>query len=157
MRARKQARRFLSSIWVVGILAATAWAQNPDTPAVTHDKTSAQHADTEPYRIRTQDVLTIMVSKEPELSGSVVVRPDGAITWPLVNDVRVVGLTSQELAELITEKLKSFVRSPQVTVTVQGIGVEQPADPRKLRMPPPERRELLPPLWPFVVAETRTP
>ena len=158
MRARKQARRFLSSIWVVGILAATAWAQNPDTPAVTHDKTSAQHADIQPYRIRVQDVLAITVWKERELSGSVVVRPDGKITLPLVDEVRVVGLTSQELAELITEKLKPFVNQPQVTVTVQGIGVEQPSDhPRKLRMPPPERRELLPPLWPFVVAETRTP
>jgi len=158
MRARKQARRFLSSIWVVGILAATAWAQNPDTPAVTHDKTSAQHADIQPYRIRVQDVLAITVWKERELSGSVVVRPDGKITLPLVDEVRVVGLTSQELAELITEKLKPFVNQPQVTVTVQGIGVEQPSDhPRKLRMPPPEpRHELLPPLWPFVVADTRT-
>jgi protein involved in polysaccharide export with SLBB domain len=155
----KQVRKFLSSIWVVSILAAAAtWAQSPDTPAVTHDKTSAQHADTEPYRIRIQDELAITVWKERELSGSVVVRPEGTITLPLVGEVRVVGLTSQELAELITEKLKSFVSSPQVTVTVQGIGVEQPADPRKLRMLPPERprHELLPSLWPFVVAETRT-
>jgi polysaccharide biosynthesis/export protein len=158
MRARKQVRKFLSSIWVVGILAAAAWAQSPDTPAVTHDKASAQHADTQPYRICIQSELTITVSKEPELSGSVVVRPDGAITLPLLGEVRVVGLTPQELGELMTEKLKPFVNLPQVTVTVQGIGVEQPSDhPRKLRMPPPERRhELLPPLWPFVVAETRT-
>jgi polysaccharide export outer membrane protein len=140
----------------VGILAAAAWAQNPDTPVVTHDKASAQHADIQPYRIRVQDELTITVSKEPELSGSVIVRPEGTITSPLLGEVRVVGLTSQELAELITEKLKPFLSVPQVTVTVQGIGVEQPSDhPRKLRMPPPERREPLPPLWPFVVAENR--
>jgi polysaccharide export outer membrane protein len=138
MRARKEVRKFLNSIWVVGILAAAAWAQNPDTPAVTHDKTSAQHAYIQPYRIRVQDVLTITVWKERELSGSIVVRPDGKITLPLVNDVRVVGLTSQELVELMTEKLKAFISLPQVTVTVQGIGVEEPSDhPRKLRIPPP--------------------
>src|ERR1700724_3343650 len=114
MRARKQVRRFLSSIWVVGILAAAAWAQNPDTPAVTHDKTSAQHTDIQPYRIRVQDVLTITVWKERELSGSVVVRPDGRITLPLVDDIKVVGLTPAQLRAILTEKLKPFVSIPQV-------------------------------------------
>jgi len=53
MRARKQVRKFLCSIWVVGIFAVAAtWAQNPDTPAGAHDEASAQHADTQPYRIR---------------------------------------------------------------------------------------------------------
>jgi hypothetical protein len=157
MRARKQVRKFLCSIWIVGIFAtATTWAQNPDTSAATPNKASPQHADIQPYRIRVQDVLTITVWKERELSGSVVVRLEGTITLPLVNDVRVVGLTPQELEELMTEKLKPFLNQPQVTVTVQGIRVEQPSDhPRKLRMPPPERREPLPPLWPFVVAENR--
>jgi hypothetical protein len=66
MRARKQVRTFLCSIWVVGIFAAaTTWAQNPDTPAVTHDEVSAQHADDEPCRIRIDDVLVITVWKEP--------------------------------------------------------------------------------------------
>jgi hypothetical protein len=158
MRARKQLRKFLGSIWVVGIFAAAAtWAQNPNTPAVTHDEASAQHADAEHYRIGIQDELTITVWKEPELSGSVVVRPDGKITLPLVDDVRVVGLTPQELVELITEKLKPFVSLPQVTVAVRGIEAKPPSDPRKWRMLPPRppRFELLPPppLWPFVVAE----
>lgn len=161
MTARKQVRKFLSSIWVVGILAAAAtWAQNPDRPAVTHDKASAQHADSEPYRIGIEDELTITVWKEPELSGSVVVRPDGKITLPLLDDVRVVGLTPQELVELITEQLKPFVNLPQVTVAVRGIGETQPSDPGKWRMPPPGRppfeKLLRPPsLWPFVVAENR--
>ena len=143
--------KFLCSlIWAVGFFAAAAtWAQNPDTPAVTHDEASAQHADTEPYRIGIEDALVITVWKERELSGSVVVRPDGKITLPLIDDIRVVGLTPQELQELITEKLKPFISLPQVTVTVQ------PSDPRKLRTVPPVRRRELqppPPLWPFVVA-----
>jgi polysaccharide biosynthesis/export protein len=140
--------KFLCSlIWAVGFFAAAAtWAQNPDTPAAT--QASPQHADTKPYRIGIEDVLVITVWKERELSGSVVVRPDGKITLPLIDDIRVVGLTPQELQELITEKLKPFISLPQVTVTVQ------PSDPRKRRMAPPGRPlpELLPPLWPFVVA-----
>jgi hypothetical protein len=66
-----------------------------------------------------------------------------------VDDVRVVGLTPQELVELIAEKLKPFVSVPKVTVAVPGIRKKQPPDPRKspfepLRPPPP--------LWPFVIA-----
>jgi polysaccharide biosynthesis/export protein len=149
--------KFLCSlIWAVGFFAVAAtWAQNPDTPAVTHDEASAQHAATEPYRIRIPDALTITVWKEPELSGSTVVRPDGRITLPLIDEVRVVGLTAQELVEVLIEKLKPFINLPQVTVAVQGIEVTQPSDPRKLRTVPPVRRRELqppPPLWPFVVA-----
>jgi hypothetical protein len=161
MRARKQVRKFLCSIWVVGIFAVAAtWAQNPDTPAVTHDNASAQHADTEPYRIGIQDVLAITVLKESDLSRSVVVRPEGTISLPLVGDVRVVGLTPQRLMELITEQLKPFISLPQVIVTVQEIGAKKPSDPRKWRMLPPERPSFEkpvppPPLWPFVVAENR--
>jgi hypothetical protein len=149
--------KFLCSlIWAVGIFAVAAtWAQNPDTSAVTHDEASAQHADAQPYRIRIQDVLTITVWKEPELSGSVTVRPDGKITLPLVDEIRVVGLTPQELVEVLTEKLKPFVSVAKVTVVVRGIEAKQPSDPRKWRTPPPGRLRQLPPLWPFVVAETR--
>jgi polysaccharide export outer membrane protein len=73
------------------------------------------------YVIGEQDVLAITVWKEPELSGVVVVRPDGIITVPLVNEVKVVGLTPEQLQALLTEKLKPFVNVPQVTVTVRQI------------------------------------
>ena len=152
MRARKQVRKFLCSIWVVGIFAVAATsAQNPDTPVVTHDKASAQHADTEPYRICIQDVLAITVWKEPEISRSVLVGPDGTISLPLVGVVRVVGLAPQQLMELVTEKLKTFINLPEVTVTVQAIGAKQPSDPRKWLRVPAERPIQLPALWPFVV------
>ena len=73
------------------------------------------------YRIGVEDDLQISVWKEPDLSITVVVRPDGMITMPLVNDVHVAGLTPAELQTLLTEKLKSFVNEPQVTVIVRGI------------------------------------
>ena len=73
------------------------------------------------YRIGEQDLLTITVWREPELSGTVMVLPDGKITMPLVNDVYARGLTPEELQILLTEKLKPFVNQPQVTVAVRDI------------------------------------
>lgn len=73
------------------------------------------------YRIGIGDELQISVWKEPDLSTGVVVRPDGKITMPLLNDIYVVGLQTTELQALLIEKLKPFVNEPQVTVVVRGI------------------------------------
>jgi polysaccharide export outer membrane protein len=73
------------------------------------------------YKIGAQDVLRIDVWKEAEISRSVPVRPDGKISLPLLNDVQASGLTAMELAIVITEGLKKFITSPQVTVSVSEI------------------------------------
>ncbi len=73
------------------------------------------------YRIGVDDQIQISVWREHDLSLSVVVRPDGVITMPLLNDLQVVGMTPKELADSLTEKLKPFVNEPQVTVSVQAI------------------------------------
>lgn len=73
------------------------------------------------YKVGVEDELQISVWREPELSTSVVVRPDGMITLPLLNDVKAAGLRCEELQTLLTEKLKSFVNEPQVTVIVKTI------------------------------------
>jgi polysaccharide biosynthesis/export protein len=73
------------------------------------------------YRIGVDDQIQISVWREHDLSLSVVVRPDGVITMPLLNDINVVGMTPKELADSLTEKLKPFVNEPQVTVSVQAI------------------------------------
>jgi polysaccharide export outer membrane protein len=73
------------------------------------------------YRLGVEDSLLISVWHETELSMPIVVRPDGMITLPLLNDIPVVGLTTKELQLLLTEKLKPFVNDPQVTVIVREI------------------------------------
>jgi polysaccharide export outer membrane protein len=73
------------------------------------------------YRIGLDDQLLVSVWHEPELTLSVVVRPDGMVTIPLLNDIRVVGLKPIELQQLLTDKLKPFVSEPQVTIVVQAI------------------------------------
>jgi polysaccharide export outer membrane protein len=77
--------------------------------------------DPNAYIIGEQDGLVITVWKEKELSGGVVVRPDGKITVPLVGEVKVVGMTPVQLQSLLAEKLKPFVTVPQVSVAVTEI------------------------------------
>jgi len=73
------------------------------------------------YRLGPEDELTVSVWHEPELSGGVTVRPDGMITLPLLNDIKVAGLTTEETQSLLIEKMKGFVNDPQVTVIVKAI------------------------------------
>jgi len=73
------------------------------------------------YKIGPQDLLRIDVWKEPDISRSIPVRPDGKISLPLLNDIQAAGLTSMELAGVIREGLTKYITSPQVTVTVTEI------------------------------------
>jgi len=73
------------------------------------------------YRIGPQDVVQIDVWKEPEITRTIPVRPDGKISLPLLNDVQAAGLTAMQLAGNIREGLTKFLNSPQVTVTVTQI------------------------------------
>jgi polysaccharide export outer membrane protein len=79
-------------------------------------------ATTDPkYVIGPQDVLDINVWKEPTISRTVPVRPDGKISLPLLNDVQAAGLTPQKLGEEITADLRKYLENPQVTVIVTAI------------------------------------
>ncbi len=73
------------------------------------------------YVIGGNDVLAITVWKEPTLSGSILVRPDGMISIPLVGDVQAAGLTPLHLADQLTIKLKKYVQDPNVSVVVTAI------------------------------------
>jgi polysaccharide biosynthesis/export protein len=89
--------------------------------SVSQDKAVVAIQPPEGYRVGPDDELAISVWHEPELSQSVVVRPDGMITLPLLNDIKVVGLSTQELQTLLTDKLKTLVNDPQVTIVVKNI------------------------------------
>jgi len=73
------------------------------------------------YIVGAEDSLQISVWREPELTVNVIVRPDGMISMPLLNDVKAVGLRPLELQAIITDRLKPFVNDPQVTIIVTGI------------------------------------
>jgi len=101
--------------------AAPTAAPKADTPGSGKDGKAGLQADPNAYIIGEQDSLVITVWKEKELSGGVVVRPDGKITVPLVGELKVVGMTPVQLQMVLAEKLKPFVNIPQVTVAVAEI------------------------------------
>lgn len=94
--------------------------------AVSHQIAKAENdleTDTQipEYTIGVEDILTIFVWKEGDLSIRVVVRPDGKISFPLISDIGAKGLTCQQLAEKIKDKLLMYIKDPNVTVIVEEI------------------------------------
>jgi len=74
------------------------------------------------YQIGSGDTLQISVWKEPDVSvPSVVVRPDGKITVPLIKEVEVVGLTPRQVEAMITQGLSKYITDPNVTVVLATI------------------------------------
>jgi polysaccharide export outer membrane protein len=82
---------------------------------------SGAACDSEDYRIGPGDVLQISVWKDDSLNRSVPVRPDGMISFPLLNDVPAAGLTPLQLRESLTAKLKQYLAAPEVSVVVQEV------------------------------------
>lgn len=72
------------------------------------------------YLIGPGDTVNIFVWRNPDVSGSFVVRPDGMITTSLVEDIPVSGKTPTEFAREVEKVLSEFINSPIVTVTVGG-------------------------------------
>jgi polysaccharide biosynthesis/export protein len=98
---------------LASLLAACASSNLPPAPA------TAASADYS-YVIGAGDNLNIIVWRNPELSLSVPVRPDGKVSAPLVDELVAQGKTSTELARDIEKKLATYVRDPIVTVIVTG-------------------------------------
>jgi polysaccharide biosynthesis/export protein len=95
-----------------GMRASQAKPAQPRTP---------QGAVPPDYIIGSEDVLVVMFRREKDMSAEVVVRPDGRITLPLLNDVQAAGLTPAQLRDKVTEEAKRFVEDPSVTVVVKQI------------------------------------
>jgi polysaccharide export outer membrane protein len=97
---------------VVAVLPGPAAAADPDKdPAA-----SAPSAGD--YRLGDGDKLRIEIYKDPQLSQSVQIRPDGKITLPLVGDLSASGATPMELRDTIAAHLKDYLTNPVVTVIV---------------------------------------
>ena len=71
--------------------------------------------------IGVEDVLSVVFWKEKDLSAEVVVRPDGKISLPMLNDVQAVGLTPEQLADVVAKAAPKYVRDPGATVMVKAI------------------------------------
>jgi polysaccharide export outer membrane protein len=81
-------------------------------------KDAAKPVVPDSYIIGASDNISVTVFKEPTLSSSLLVRPDGMISMPLLGDVKAAGKTTLELADEITVKLKKYIQDPNVTVVL---------------------------------------
>ena len=73
------------------------------------------------YVIGESDVISVTVLKEPTLSGSLLVRPDGMVTMPLLGDVKASGLTPLQLSDEVAKMLKKYIQDPNVSVILTQI------------------------------------
>jgi polysaccharide export outer membrane protein len=88
----------------------------PPPPAVTPSVTMAPD-----YVIGAGDVLAVVFWRQQDMSTEVVVRPDGRISVPLLNEIDASGLTPEQLRQTITTEAQRFVQDPNVTVVVKQI------------------------------------
>jgi polysaccharide biosynthesis/export protein len=90
-------------------------------PAPAQTAPAAQVVPPADYVIGTDDILVVMFRREKDMSAETVVRPDGKITLPIINDIPAAGLTPDQLRVRVTEEAKRFVEDPSVTVLVKAI------------------------------------
>lgn len=105
---------------LVLIVALTAMAVAQDTPAPSPAAPKGV-ATPEGYVIGAEDTLSIYVWKEPDMSKTVPVRPDGMISLPLIGEVKAVGYTPVQLQSVLAEAMKKYISEPQVTIVVEKI------------------------------------
>src|SRR5215468_2538140 len=123
MKSKFQILLFVVILGASSAKAQDAAAQKPEAssrpaPAAQAPATAVVDAD---YKIGPQDVVRIDVWKEPDISRTIPVRPDGKITLPLLNDVQAAGLTAMQLAASLHDSFSKYLTNPQVTVTVTEI------------------------------------
>ena len=109
------ARALLGCVAAVLFLGLTACASNNFPPAPRQVSLSDYH-----YVIGPGDALHIGVWQNPDLTTDVQVRPDGRISAPLVDGIKAAGLTPDQLADQIKQRIAKFVRDPVVTVVVSN-------------------------------------
>src|SRR5271165_247131 len=118
----------LKWVLLLGVVTTMAMAQDAATPAPATTAKPAQTAAASPgvrsdsYVIGAEDQITVYVWKEPEMSKSVPVRPDGMISLPLIGEIKAAGNTPVQLQDILAEAMKKMISDPQVTVVVERIG-----------------------------------
>jgi polysaccharide export outer membrane protein len=132
----------MGALWSTALLlftcAGAAAAQGsgtrpPDPPAI---KKAIKTVHTEPrpsvttpvapatppgYRIGVSDLIDVHIWKEPELSRSVPVLPDGKVSLPLAGEVEAAGKTIAEMQDIVRTRLKAYLADPEVTIVVQQV------------------------------------
>lgn len=115
-----------SAAWLISsmLLAGSLWAQDAPVSSAgvaASSPPASTTAHNDSYIIGNDDVLSINVWKEPDVSRTLPVRSDGKISLPLAGELQASGQTPHQLEMAIAAKLKNFIDEPEVTVIVTEI------------------------------------
>jgi polysaccharide export outer membrane protein len=114
----------LLSICLCAVLSVPLVAQSttqPQSANTSSSKAVASPTLPKDYVIGVEDILNVVFWRDKELSAEAVVRPDGKISLPMLNDVPAAGMTPEQLAGVIQKAATKFVRDPTPTVIVKEI------------------------------------
>jgi polysaccharide export outer membrane protein len=101
-------------------------AENPGrgqtaSTATTDSGPAVRNESLQPYILQPGDVIEVLVWKNPDLSRTVVVRPDGQISLPLLNEVSAAGRTALELRDDLAQRLTEYVSLNEVSVIIEEV------------------------------------
>lgn len=120
------ASRLIAPILALAALSAAGCATTcPEIAAAERQTFLSVKPEEGGYVINAGDQIAIEVYQNPQLTRQVPVRPDGKITLPLVNDVPAAGFTVPQFQEKLTERLKTYLKEPVVSVTVNQFSAKQ--------------------------------
>ena len=114
----------MKTLLMIGLLACSlqVHAEDPTKP----DSSAAASTGTaifgqSDYRLGPEDVIQVFVWKQPELSTTVVIRPDGKVSLPLLGELEATSKTAMQLQEEVTKRLLQYVADPMVNVIVKEV------------------------------------
>ena len=111
-----RARRAWLTVMLTCVIFGIGCAVEPPTLSAAGTDSAFVEAD---YVIQPGDVLLVSVWREPDLQQTILVRPDGGISFPLAGDLTAAGQTVSQLTETLAGKISKYIPSPVVTVTLQ--------------------------------------
>ena len=117
-------KQLIREVIVVLLIAGMAGCASspPNLPDNSATGTAAGHSVlVDAYKMDVMDQVQINVWKNPELSISEPIRPDGKIAMPLIGDITAAGKTPEELAADIRQQLSGYVKNPNVTVILTNL------------------------------------
>ena len=114
------------ALYLTALSSSLVAAQTATRPPAAPARTAATAAAIAPpvpkdYLIGVEDVLSVVFWRDKDMSADVVVRPDGKISLPMLNDLAAAGMTPEQLAENVQRAATKFVREPGATVIVKEI------------------------------------
>lgn len=121
----KPGRLFIAAFLVPSLFCQAQNKEPGGEPAKPTAPVVAAKTPADSYVIGPSDVLAITVWKQPTLSSSILVRPDGMISMPLLGDVQASGMTPLQLANQIATDLKKYLQDPNVSVVLVQINSKE--------------------------------